>query len=174
MSDTQTTSTETPSTPDNGQEPKVESFSREYVEGLRQEAAKYRNEKKDAVEAAKTETRAEVVREYEATVAAKDTEITDLKSQLDSTTLELTKLKAVVEAKIPVEDILDVVTLVQGSDEESVSESVNRVKTLLNKAPASHPAYDHTQGAGGGTPPLNGDPVLRILEQAVGAKSRRR
>ncbi|AHY27077.1 scaffolding protein [Mycobacterium phage Phantastic] len=172
MSDTQTT-TETPSTPDNGQEPKVESFSREYVEGLRQEAAKYRNEKKDAVEAAKTETRAEVVREYEAQLAEKDTAFTELKNQFDATSLELLKLKAVVEAKIPVEDILDVVTLVQGTDEETVSESVNRVKTLLNKAPASDSPVDHTQGAGG-TVPLNGDPVLKILEQAVRAKPRRR
>ncbi|AOT25468.1 head scaffolding protein [Mycobacterium phage BabyRay] len=173
MSDTQST-TETPSTPDNGQEPKVETFSREYVEGLRQEAAKYRNEKKDAVEAAKAETRAEVVREYEEKAAEKDGVINDLQSKLDASTLELTKLKAVVEAQIPVEDILDVVTLVQGTDEDTVSESVKRVKALLGKNAEHQSPVDYSQGTGGGVPPLNGDPVLNILEKAVRAKPRRR
>ncbi|AIS73688.1 scaffolding protein [Mycobacterium phage Panamaxus] len=169
MSDTQST-TETPAESGQGQEPKTETFSREYVEGLRQEAAKYRNEKKDAVEAAKTEARAETIREYEEKAAEKDATISDLQSKLNDSTLELTKLKAVVEAKIPVEDILDVVTLVQGTDEETVSESVKRVKALLDKAPASQSPVDHTQGAGGGVVPLNGDPVLNVLKRAVGAK----
>ncbi|AJD82434.1 scaffolding protein [Mycobacterium phage Sheen] len=169
MSETQSTQ-ETTSTPDNGQEPKVETFSREYVEGLRSEAAKYRNEKKDAVETAKTETRADVIKEYEPQLAERDTKISSLESDLSARDLELLKIKAVLNAGIPSEDVLNVVSLVQGTDDESVSESVSRVKALMSKAPASQPPVDHTQGTGGGVPPLNGDKVLNILKAAVKAK----
>lgn len=168
MSETHTTP-ETPATSDQSQEPKVETFSREYVEGLRSEAAKYRNEKKDAVEAAKTETRAAVVKEYEPQLAEKDSRISELESDLSARDLELLKLKAVLKAEIPTEDVLDVVTLIQGTDEETVSESVKRVKALLGKAPAKGPAFDPTQGAGTGHMPLNGNPVLDALKRAVGA-----
>lgn len=168
MSETQATP-ETPAATDQGQEPKVETFSREYVEGLRQEAAKYRNEKKDAVERAKTETRAEVVKEYEPQLAEKDSRISELESDLAARELELLKLKAVLKAEIPTEDVLDVVTLIQGTDEETVSESVKRVKALLGRAPAKAPAVDPTQGTGSGHMPLNGNPVLDALKRAVGA-----
>ncbi|AXH50385.1 scaffolding protein [Mycobacterium phage Ollie] len=167
MSDTPTT-TDTPAATDQGQEPKVETFSREYVEGLRSEAARYRNEKKDAVEEAKTATRAEVVKEYEPQIAEKDSRISELEIDLSARALELLKIKAVLNAEIPSEDVLDVVTLIQGTDDDTVSESVKRVKALLGKAPAKSPAFDPTQGSGSHLP-LNGNPLLDALKRAVGA-----
>lgn len=152
-------------TPEAPEVPKQETFSRDYVESLRNEAAKYRNEKKDAVDAAK----AEVIRDYEAKLAEKDTALAGLQTEHSAAALELLKLKKVLEAEIPSADALEVAALVQGTDEESVSESVKRVKALLGKAPAKVPAVDVTQGSGGKDIPLNGDPVLDLLKRAVGA-----
>jgi hypothetical protein len=82
--------------------------------------------------------------------------------------LELLKLKAVVSEGIPTEDILDVAALIQGSDEETISESVKRVKSLLDKAPARERPVDPSQGSGN-VLPLNGDPLLETVKRIVGA-----
>lgn len=163
MSDTAPAPT-TDAAPEAGQTPQ-ETFSRDYVEALRNEAANYRNKAKTAAD----EARAEVAKEYKGKLTEKDTAFTALQNTSTEASTELLKLRAVIAAKIPVEDIEDVVALVQGSDEESVSESVNRVKSLLGKSPAKVAATDPTQGAGNGTVPLNGNPVLDILKRAVGA-----
>jgi hypothetical protein len=145
--------------------PQQDTFSRDYVESLRAEAAKYRTEKGAAVDAAK----AEVIKEYEAKAAEFGEKLTATETDLSSSQLELLKIKTVLGAGIDRSDILEVVALVQGSDEESVSESVNRVKTLLGKAPAKVVASDPSQGQGSADIPLNGNPVLDILKRAVGA-----
>lgn len=146
----------------------VETFSKEYVQELRNEAAKYRNEKKDAVEAAKTEAKSEVIREYEAKLVDRDSALTEIQNELSGTKLELLKLKSVLAADIPSTDVLEVVSLVQGTDEESVSESVQRVKALIGKAPTRDRAIDPSQGTGNPLP-LNGDPLLDALKKIVGA-----
>lgn len=146
----------------------VETFSKEYVQELRNEAAKYRNEKKDAVEAAKTEAKSEVIREYEAKLVDKDSALSEIQNELSGTKLELLKLKSVLAADIPSTDVLEVVSLVQGTDEESISDSVQRVKALIGKAPARDRAVDPSQGTGNPLP-LNGDPLLDALKKIVGA-----
>jgi seryl-tRNA synthetase len=143
-----------------------ETFSRDYVQSLRDEAATYRTKAKTAAEEAK----AAVIKEYEGKLAEKDTAFTELQTAHTEASTLLTKLKAVVAAKIPVEDIEDVVALVQGDNEEAIGESVKRVQTLLAKAPATSLAIDTTQGKGGQAVPLNGNPVLEILERAVGVR----
>ena len=145
--------------------PQQETFTLDYVQKLRDEAAAHRIKAKEAGEAA----RAEVIKEYEGKLAEKDTSLTELDAAHKEASELLLKLQAVIAAKIPVEDIDDVVALVQGTDEESVSESVSRVKSLLGKSPSHVPATDTTQGSGGGVVPLNGNPVLDILKRAVGA-----
>ena len=141
-----------------------ETFSLDYVQGLRQEAAKYRTDKNDAVAAAK----AEVIQDYEGKLSAKGAAFNELQSELSDRALDLLKLKAVVSAGISVDDVLDVVTLVQGVDEATVSESVNRVKSLLGKAPAKDRPVDPSQGTGN-VLPLNGDPLLESVKRIVGA-----
>lgn len=165
MSDAVETADTTPPAPEADPQ---DVFSRDYVETLRNEAAKYRNEKKDAVAEAETKTRAEVVHEYEPQVSERDSKISELEGELSSRSLELLKLKAILGAGVPGEDVLEVAELVQGTDDESVSESVKRVKALLSKSTPSTPAFDPTQGQGSHMP-LNGDPVLDALKRAVGA-----
>ena len=143
---------------------KVETFSKEYVQELRNEAAKYRTEKNDAVEKA----RADVIKDYEAKLSEKDGTFNEIQSELSVRGLELLKLKAVVSAGIPTEDVLDVVTLIQGSDEDTISESVKRVKSLIGKAPERERPVDPSQGSGNHLP-LNGDPLLETVRRIVGA-----
>lgn len=161
------------STPDSGEDA-GKTFSAEYVKDLRDEAAKYRTEKSSAVEAAKVDTRAEVIKEYEPQLADKTGEIASLKADLSVATVENLKLKAVLASEgVDAGDVLELVELVQGDDEESISESAKRVLKFYSKQdkdPKS-PPFDPTQGhGGGGAVPLNGDPILNILKAAVGAK----
>ncbi|AGY36957.1 scaffolding protein [Mycobacterium phage Stephig9] len=150
--------------------PEGKTFSEDYVKSLRDEAAAARVGKKEAVDTAKTETRAEVIAEYEPQMAEKDTQIATLTADLATAQVENQKLRAVLGSEgVAAGDVLDLVDLVQGSDEESISESVKRVLAVYGKRETKSPAYDPSQGMGGGNIPLNGDPVLNILKQAVGA-----
>ena len=161
MSDTATTESVSAPAPEVAA---PETFSLDYVQGLRQEAAKYRTERNDAVEKAK----AEVIRDYEGQLSERESAFTELKGELSVRDIELLKLKAVVSEGIPTEDILDVAALIQGSDEETISESVKRVKSLLDKAPARERPVDPSQGSGN-VLPLNGDPLLETVKRIVGA-----
>jgi len=142
-----------------------ETFSLDYVQGLRQEAAKYRTERNEAVDKAK----AEVIGDYEGKLSAKEAAFNELQGQVSERGLELLKLKSVLSEGIPSEDVLEVASLVQGTDEETVSESVKRVKALLDKAPARERPVDPSQGTGN-VLPLNGDPLLESVKRLVGAK----
>jgi len=142
-----------------------ETFSLDYVQGLRQEAAKYRTEKNDAVAAAK----ADLAANYDRALAEKDTEFESLKADVSARELELIKLRTILSVGIPAEDALEVATLVQGEDEESISESVNRVKQLIGKNPPRDRPVDPSQGSSN-TIPLNGDPLLESIKRIVGAR----
>ncbi|AER26396.1 head scaffolding protein [Mycobacterium phage Saintus] len=170
MSDTPGTPDATPSATPATPTPEPDTFSRDYVETLRSENAAARVKNKEAVETAKTETRAEVIAEYEPQMAEKDTQIATLTADLTAAQVDNQKLRAVLASEgVAAGDVLDLVDLVQGSDEESISESVKRVLAVYGKRETKSPAYDPSQGMGGGNIPLNGDPVLNILKQAVGA-----
>jgi hypothetical protein len=161
MSDTATTESVSAPAPEVAA---PETFSLDYVQGLRQEAAKYRTERNDAVEKAK----AEVIRDYEGQLSERESAFNELKGELSVRDIELLKLKAVVSEGIPTEDILDVTALIQGSDEATISESVKRVKSLLDKAPTRERPVDPSQGSGN-VLPLNGDPLLDMVKRVVGA-----
>lgn len=147
----------------------VETFSKEYVQELRNEAAKYRNEKKDAVETARSEATAAAIAEYESKASLDAEKSAAIGNELSTTKLELLKLKSVLAAEIPSVDVLEVASLVQGSDEDTISQSVERVKALLGKAPARVLPTDPSQGTGN-VLPLNGDPLLDSLKKIVGAR----
>lgn len=143
-----------------------ETFSLDYVQGLRSEAAKYRTEKNEAVERAK----AEVIKDYEAQLSDKESAFNQIQTDLSERSLELLKLKAIVSEGIATSDILDVLALVQGTDEATVSESVKRVKSLMGKAPERDRPTDPSQGTGNNEPlPLNGDPLLKKIMEIVGS-----
>jgi hypothetical protein len=159
------TAASTPEAPAQEAAPKTtETFSLEYVQELRNQAAKYRTEKKSAAESAK----AEATKEFESVLAEKDSSIATVREELDNANLELMKLKAVLAEGVSSAHALDVASLVQGHDAETVSASVARVKSLIGAAPAKDRPVDSTQGSGN-TIPLNGDPILEKLKRMVGA-----
>lgn len=164
MSETDTTPTQEAAPIVPGPVP-VETFSRDYVEGLRSEAAKYRNEKKDAVEAAK----AAVAAEWEAKFAAKDVEFAALQSDSLSKDVTLAKVKAAIDLKVPSDKVLAFAEHVKGDTEEAIAESAKSVFELAGGFSTTSPAFDPTQGSGGNHLPLNGDPLLNALKKAVGA-----
>jgi hypothetical protein len=161
MSEDTTTESVTPAAQE---APKPETFSLDYVQGLRQEAAKYRTERNEAV----ANVKAELQSEFESQLSAKDNEFTELKSELSARSVELLKYKSILAAGIPTEDVLTVADLVQGTDEETVSQSVERVKSLIGKNPSKDRPIDPSQGKGS-TIPLNGDPLLETIKRIVGA-----
>ena len=150
-------------TVEQAQEATPETFSLEYVQQLRSEAAKYRSERKAAVEAAKVAAEAEFQSKLDE-AGARFTELEQAKAASD---LEVLKYQKVVEAEVPAELVADLVALVQGYDEESISESVAKLKSVMGHTSRDR-AVDPMQGSGNAEP-LNGDPLLARLKQVVGA-----
>ena len=112
--------------------------------------------------------KAEAIKEYEGRLVEKEQSFSGLREELDNTNLELQKLRAVLAEGIASEDALDVASLVQGTDDASISDSVKRVKSLIGKAPEKARPIDTSQGSGNHVQ-LNGDPILETVRRMVGA-----
>lgn len=86
-----------------------------------------------------------------------------------SADIELMKMKAAVNAGIPTERINEAVELVQGDDEEAITESVNKIVAVLNRPtePPRPRAYDPTQGHGGGPADKPEHPLAMALRMAT-------
>lgn len=161
MSDTDNTTPEpVEATVNAGLEPKV--YSEDYVKQLRQEAAKYRTEKNDAINAAK----AEITASFESQIAEKNTAFSDLEGQLGAAGVELTKLRTALQLQVPSDKVLAFAELLKGNTPEEIQQSAASAKELFGGFKT--PATDPTQGTGGAVP-LNGDPILAALKKAVGA-----
>lgn len=143
-----------------------EMFGLEYVQQLRSEAAKYRTEKKDAVDAAVTATN----QQWEEKASAERARIAELQGRYDAKELELAKLKVAIGLEVPAEKLLGFVDLVKGSTEDEIKASAQSVLDLIGGFNKRNPATDPTQGKGGGPLALNGDPLLAALKQAVGVR----
>lgn len=163
MSDTDNTTPDlVEETINTGLEPKV--YSEDYVKQLRQEAAKYRTEKNDAINAAK----AEITASFETQLAEKNTAFSELEGQLGAAGVELTKLRTALALQVPSDKVLAFAELLKGSTEEEIQQSAASAKELFGGFKS--PPIDPTQGTGGGGHiPLNGDPILAALKRAVGA-----
>lgn len=87
-----------------------------------------------------------------------------------SADIELMRMKAAVNAGIPTERINEAVELVQGDDEETITESVNKIVAVLNRPrsePVFSPAFDPTQGHGGGPVDKAEHPLAKALRLAT-------
>ena len=145
--------------------PAPKTYSKEYVQELRQEAANYRVQKNEAVETAK----AAVTQQFQGQLAEKDVTITQLQNELGSVQLELEKIRTALEAKVPSDKVLAFASILQGSDPDAIKASAATATELFGGFDSKSPAYDPTQGSGGGVIPLNGDPLLNMLKKVVGA-----
>ncbi|KZM68838.1 hypothetical protein [Nocardia terpenica] len=168
MSETQAASADIPVT--TSQEPVAQTvdslpeWAREKLTKANNEAAKYRNEKNDAVSAAK----AEALTEYEAKLAAEAEKLAALQTKYTAKELELLKLKAALTAEIPGQSAIEFASLLQGGTEDEIATHAKAVKALFGKTETKDRPTDPTQGTGN-VLPLNGDPLLEMVKRVVGA-----
>ena len=140
-----------------------QTFSLDYVQQLRAEAAKYRQEKKTAVKAAEDA----ITSQWQTKLDAAGAEYADLKNQSATNEIQVMRYQAMIDQGIPVEVMPDVISLVGGHDEETVAASVAAAKKLLG-ATARDAAVDPMQGSGNRTPALNSDELEDSLRRALG------
>jgi hypothetical protein len=143
-------------------------FDEAYVKSLREEAAASRVAKKDAVDAA-----IKLANEgHQAELASRDTALTELQTEFTAAKLELEKYKLAIEAAVPSDKVQAFVSILQGSDSESLQESAKAAYELAGGFSNNKSAFDPTQGFGGRKDdmPLNGDPILQAIKAAVGVK----
>lgn len=159
-----TDTTDTPTTPDNSAE--IERLTKAVAEA-NAEAAKYRHDKKDAVEAAKqevTESFNARIAEFEAELAAKGTEAVTARN-------DAAKLRATIKAGIDADKALDFADLLKGETEDELVSHAETLKTLFasdNPGASKQAPVDPSQGhTGKNVTPLNGDPILAAIERAV-------
>ena len=140
-----------------------QTFSLDYVQQLRAEAAKYRQDKKTAVKAAEDA----ITSQWQTKLDAAGAEYADLKNQAATNEIQVMRYQAMIDQGIPVEVMPDVISLVGGHDEETVAASVAAAKKLLG-ATARDAAVDPMQGSGNLTPALNSDELEDSLRRALG------
>lgn len=148
-------------------EPQPKLFDEAYVKSLREEAAAARVAKKDAVDAALKEA----TEAHAAELASRDTAYTELQNELAAARVELEKLYISIDAGVPSDKVRAFAGILQGSDTESITQSAKTAYELAGGFSTKSPAFDPTQGFGGRDPlPLNGDPILQAIKNAVGIK----
>lgn len=150
-------------------EPKSKDELPEWVQtelsSARAEAAKYRVEKKDAVEAALASAKTDFDRQLDEASTAK----AEVEAKLSAEILSNQKIKAVLAAGLPVDKLDEFTRLIEGDSEEELVSDAKRLKTLFNVPEAKKsPAVDPSQGSGVPNTPLNGDPLLAALKSKVG------
>ena len=145
-------------------------FSLEYVEELRAEAVKWRQDSRQKVDRAVADLKKQQKQLSEE--LAKATEERDLATEERDlhvgAAVELTKYKKALEAGISPENVLEVVSLIKETDEDAIESAVERMKSLIGKAPERDRPIDPSQGSGSHMP-LNGDPILEKVKRMVGA-----
>jgi biopolymer transport protein ExbD len=142
-------------------------FDEAYVKSLRDEAAAARVAKKDAVDAAIKE----VGEAHSAELASRDTAYTELQTELAQAKIELEKLYISIDANVPSDKVRAFADLLKGSDTETIQASAKSAYELAGGFAKKSPAFDPTQGFGGRDPlPLNGDPILQAIKNAVGIR----
>ena len=168
MSETESTDTATESTPvvnDRPLEKDAKVYDEAYVKELRQEAAAARVGKKEAVEAAVKE----LSDKHSAELAERDARYTELENELGKAWIELEKLYTTIDAKVPSDKVRQFLSILQGTDAESIKASAKASLDLIGGFDTRTPGFDPTQGFGGKPKdmPLNGDPILEAIKKAV-------
>lgn len=168
MPETDSTSTDAVT---GGQAPSTETvdslpeWAREKLTKANNEAAKYRNEKNDAVNTAK----AALTAEFEQKLSEKDTAYTELQGQLSAKSLELLKLQVALDLDIPSKKAVKFAALLSGTNEDEIKASAADAKDLFGAVEVKDRPTDPSQGSGNQSIPLNGDPILEAITRAVRA-----
>jgi hypothetical protein len=163
MSDSESTTPAAESAPE-ANEPQT--FSLDYVKTLRDEAAKHRTAKQAIVE--------ELTAKHDVALTevktAAEAKIAEAHGESASKDVNIAKLRAAFELKVPADKLDSFLDSVQGTTPEEVQESAKKLSDLVGgfQTQTGTPAFDPTQGQGTQHPPLNGNPLLKSIEQKLG------
>lgn len=140
---------------------------------VRAEAAKRRVENKDAVAAAKSEAAVE----FEAKLEELRKEAAGATDQVNQSNIVVAKLMAAL-GTLPSDSasrVTDMAGRLIGNSQDELVEDAKRLQALYGVGTVQNPpATDPSQGTGNNEHmALNGDPLLRALEGALGQKPRR-
>lgn len=142
-------------------------WAQDEITNTRAEAAKYRTQKNEAVEAAK----AELAESYTEKIQALEAQIAEAQDGEKNSRTEVEKLKTAINAGIQHDKILGFADLLKGETPEELVSHADELKSLFTtveqpKATKS-PATDPSQGQGGEHLPLNGDQLLQSVMRVV-------
>lgn len=142
-------------------------WAREQISNANAEAAKYRTEKKDAVEAAK----AEVAESFQSKIKDLESKIEAEAAQGTTARHEVDRLKVTIESGINAEKALSFADLLKGENEDELRSHAEELKKLFNDNDSGEQkrasAVDPSQGSAGKPLPLNGDPLLKAITSIV-------
>ncbi len=155
--------TETPVTSEPQSVDELPEWARNKLTKANNEAARYRTEKKEAVDTAKAEVRAEFEAQLNELSEAKATAV----AEQEKAQLALIKLRAALSAGIPGESAAEFAELLQGATEEEINSHAEKVKSLFGKTSTKDKPVDPSQGSGNRLP-LNGDPLLNAVKSKLG------
>ena len=141
----------TPETPAVESVDQLPDFAKKMISDLRNEAAKHRTSKGEAVEAVKTE----VTQGFEAKLAESNAAHEATKGKLAVAETNLLKLKVALDGKFPVDKVLAVADLLKGNSLEELKAHAETLKSLFGST--GEAAVDPTQGQGGAQVPANAD-----------------
>lgn len=146
-------------------------WAREKLTKANNEAAKYRTEKNEAVEAAK----AEVTASFTSKIEELEAQIAEAKNEGDKSRHEVDRLKVTIESGIAADKALSFADLLKGNNEDELrshAEELKKLFTTVEEPKSTASATDPSQGQGGNHLPLNGDPLLDAITGIVNRRNR--
>lgn len=141
-------------------------WAREQITKANKQAAKYRTERNEAVEAAK----AEVVASFEPKIEELEAQIAEKDSEISSARHEVTRVKVALQAGIDAARALSFADLLKGDNEDELRSHAEELKELFGPSgqdSGKRGAVDPSQGETGNPLPLNGDPLLQRVMQVI-------
>ncbi len=139
-------------------------WAREAINKANSEAAKYRTEKNSAVEAAK----AEVTDSFTSKIKELEAQIEEKSSEASQANLNVERVKAAIKVGISTDKLESFAELLHGSTQEELVAHAEQLKDLFTVAKGSgSKATDRSQGSGGASGPLNGDPILDAVRNVI-------
>lgn len=139
-------------------------WAREAINKANAEAAKYRTEKNSAVEAAK----AEVTDSFNSKIKELEAQIEEKDSEVSQANMSVERVKAAIKVGISTDKLESFAELLHGSTQEELVAHAEQLKGLFTVDRGSSKATDRSQGSSSESSPLNGDPILRAVENIIG------
>lgn len=141
-------------------------WARDQITEANNQAAKYRTEKNEAIEAAKSE----VTKSFESKIEELEAKIQESAATGDTARHEVDRLKVTIQSGISADKALSFADLLKGENEDELRSHADELKKLFTTEEAggkTPPATDPSQGNHGQTKPLNGDPLLDAVTSIV-------